>query len=319
MASIKRLTYLDIPKIKKLVSYDGEKLSSSLFGLGFMVLQRFFPLRWRVLPETFIMVEGKEILGLITAATTLGNPYKINITRLIFRDNEAGKQLVEYIIPKYGAKGAVSFTVSVDNSHGELLDLFVSGCGFRQCSTEELWKGVGIGENNTTMQYRVFNNCDSQQVCELYNNELISHFRPSLERTKWEFCDPICAGLVNFYKRRYVLEQNNTIISHVSITTTDNRNYVLDISKVHGYELAYDEIINFAVGEISRRQSEFFPVIKLRKYIRDAENFENYLKHRGASLIETRHILVKDFYRPIKQTNNPLRIFSLGEQGALSS
>ena len=62
-------------------------------------------------------VSDKEILGLITVVPTMGNPYKINISRLIFGNNyyEAGQQLVEFVIARYGARGAVSFCVMVDD------------------------------------------------------------------------------------------------------------------------------------------------------------------------------------------------------------
>jgi hypothetical protein len=345
MAKIKRLTWRDMPKIKKMFHYDGEKFPANFVPVGLMVLQRFIPLRWKILPETFVLVDEKKIMGFITIIPTAGNPYKINITRLIFRHSEAGKQLVEYIIPKYGAKGAVSFNVAVDVPHDELLDLFVSGCGFRQCSCEELWKleeiedaGVrgeelGVRTNFPFIKpfaistpqpfnlqpFRPALNSDLQQVCELYNSELISHFRPSLEKTKGEFSEPVFAGLTNSYKNSYVLEQDDKLICYLSITTSDNINYIVDISKCEGYELSYDEVIDFALNEISRRKTGFSPIIKLRKYTRDAENFENYLKHKKAERIQTQHILVKDFYKPVKQSENPFQVFLFGENRILSS
>ena len=140
MAVIRRLNCFDAPKIKKMISYlgsdDGSKYSRALNVEAFIMLHAILPLKYKFLPESFILLENKEILGLITVVPTGGNPYKINITRLIFKQNlyDAGKQLVEFVIARYGAKGATSFAVTVDQSHDELINLFMQGCGFRQCS-----------------------------------------------------------------------------------------------------------------------------------------------------------------------------------------
>ena len=90
------------------------------------MLSALLPLKYRVLPESYILLENGEIQGLITVVPTYGNPYKINITRLIFKQNfyEAGKQLIDFVIARFGALGAVSFNVMIDESHEELVDLF---------------------------------------------------------------------------------------------------------------------------------------------------------------------------------------------------
>ncbi len=96
------------------------------------ILNAILPLSMKFKPESFILTESHEILGLITVARTPGNPYKINITRLIFKENlyEIGKQLVHFITQKFQEKGANTFTVTIDECHDELLNLFINGCGF---------------------------------------------------------------------------------------------------------------------------------------------------------------------------------------------
>ena len=88
--------------------------------------------------NVYVLTENDEILGHITVLPKMGNPYKIIITRLIFQNNlyDVGKQLVEFVIAKYGAMGAVSFSAKIDNSHEELVQLFLNQCGFRHCSYE---------------------------------------------------------------------------------------------------------------------------------------------------------------------------------------
>ena len=299
----------------------GKKFTRALSAEALMGLHRLLPLKYKFRPETLVLTEGNEILGLITVQTTPGNPYKINITRLLFKQNhnDAGKQLVEYVIAKYGAKGAMSFSVAVDEAHGELMDLFISGCGFRQCSCEELWKAENFNSAESCINFRPALNSDAQTMCDLYNNELIGIYHPSLERKKEEYREPLFAGLRNNYKIRYVLEQENQLLAYLSITVSDNLNLVtIDISKTD--MVSYNEMLNFAINEISKRKSGYQILAKLRKYVQGAEEFENCLQTNGFARVNTQFILVKDFYTPIKeQTLNPLQVFLFGERQVLSS
>ena len=170
MLTIRRLTYFDYPKIKKLISYlctdENDKFAKSLLEEPAGLLNALLPLPLKFKSESFILIKDQEILGLITIIHTAGNPYKINITRLIFKENmyEAGKQLVEFIVQKYGAKGATSFTVTIDECHEELLDLFVNGCGFRQCSSETLWKIENPTPQKSNIKFRYAQNSDAKKI-----------------------------------------------------------------------------------------------------------------------------------------------------------
>lgn len=322
MARIRRLTCLDIPKISKMIEYldnnDNDKFTHDLRNEACVMLHTLLPLKFKFLPESYVLCDGKEILGLITVTPTMGNPYKINISRLIFGNNyyDAGKQLVEFVIARYGAKGASSFCVTVDESHDDLLQLFMDGCGFRHCSSECLWKIDNCGfEDIHPAAFRVCQNSDAQQVSNLFNSELKTLFRPSLERSKNEYKEPVFSGFTNFYKNRYVLEEpvRKKIIAYLSVTTSDNLNFIIDISVCEGYNLSYDEILYFALKEISSRKSSFYAFVKQKKYTKNSENFEEYLKNCGFNRIQTQHVLVKDFYKPVKQTENAFQVFLFGD------
>ena len=316
MITIRRLTCFDASRIKKMIAYLGtsEAVKISPFG----IIHELLPLKYKFMQEAYILLENNEILGLITVAPTNGIPYKLNITKLIFKQNlyNVGKQLVEFVIARYGAQGAVSFIVTVDQSHDELLELFMQGCGFRQCSYENLWKLDNfVPQTNTKASFRNCQNSDAKYVARLYNAELKNLYRPSLERIKHEYIEPIFAGMTNFYKNRYVLEDPETqrIISYLSITTNDNYNFIIDMSLNDAYNIPYDEIINFALSEISSRKSKFCAFLKHRQYTKNADNFEKYLHERNLNCIQTQCVLVKDFYKQIKQTENALQIFQFGE------
>ena len=84
MVVIRRLTYFDYPKLKQLISYlcsDDDKLAKTLMEEPLGFANAILPLSLKFKPESFILIENNEILGLITVVTTLGNPYKIRLWR----------------------------------------------------------------------------------------------------------------------------------------------------------------------------------------------------------------------------------------------
>ena len=320
MTIIRRLNCFDAPKIKKMITYLGgdERFSRAILTEAFYFIHAVLPLKYKFLPESYILLENDEILGLITVVPTNGNPYKLNITRFVFKQNlyDIGKQLVEFVIARYGAKGAVSFRVLVDQSHDELLELFLRGCGFRHCSYENLWKLDNfIPKSDITANFRCCQDTDSKQIARLYNAELKNLYKPSLERIKTEYQEPFFAGLSNFYKNRYVLEEPNTkkIIAYLSITTSDNFNFIIDMSLNDAFNIQYDEVINFALAQIKIRKVKYCAFLKHRQYTNNADEMEKYLHERKLNCIQTQCVLVKDFYKQIKQEEKALQLFQFGE------
>ncbi len=323
MAVIRKFNFFDTKRVKKLISQIGYDCSDiilkTLIGQICSIMHLFVPLKYKFLPETFLYLDNGEIIGIITVVPTRGNPYKINITRLIFKQNdyEIGKQLVEFVIARFGARGAVSFHAAIDQSHDELINLFITGCGFRQCSYENLWKIENFNpDTNIKANFRYCQNSDAKDVAALYNSEIKNHFKPSLERYKDEYREPFFEGLTSFYKNRYVLEEpaRHKIIAYLSVTTSDNLNFIIDMSINDAYGINYDEVLNFALGEISRRKSKFYAFLKHRQYTKTADNLEEYLHKRHLNCIQTQCVLVKDFYKPVKEyENNPIQVFLLGE------
>ncbi len=316
---IRRLTYFDYPKLKRLISYlctdENDKLAKSLMEEPIGYINALMPLSLKFKSESFILFDNNEILGLITTACTPGNPYKINITRLIFKENlyDIGQKLVEFVIQKLGGKGATSFTVTIDECHDELFNLFINGCGFRQCASETLWKIDKPKPEKSPLHWRYAQNSDAKEIESLYNSELFNMYKPSLLRDKKEFQEPLFKGFVDYYKTRIILEESNRILGYLSITTRDNLNYILDITTNSGYEFDYNEVINILLCEIARKKKAFYPLIKQKKYTKNYEKFENYLKSKDYYPIQTQQILVKDYYKPVKEESQDWKVFILGE------
>ena len=105
----------------------------------------------------------------------------------------------------------------------------------------------------------------------------------------------------------------------MSITTTDNLNFILDLTSNEGYQISYDEVLSFAIKEIASKKSKFYVFFKQKKYTNTSERFEEYLHSKGFNCIQTQNVLVKDFYKPIKQPESALQVFLFGEQGVATT
>lgn len=312
MAKIKKFSIFDIVQLQKMMSVTGTVDLSSYTNIFLLspltIFQNFLPISLKKLPESYVSIENNKINGMITTNAERGNPYKWNITKLFLdkNANEAGRQLVDYVIAKYGAMGANTFCAVVDESHEEILTLFSKGCGFRLCSHENLWKMKETKEPidlKTYDTFRPFKNSDAIAVCELYNDSIFPHFRYSLAKTKSEFSDRLFQGFSSISSFKYVIDDSRTkkIKAYLDIQTCDNVNYVLDIVLTQPYEDLYEDIINFALEQISRRKKDFYLFILNRNYQTSSKKFEEHLKSKDFSLIQTQMVLVKDFFKTIRQ------------------
>ena len=310
MTIIRKLRISDKDKVKNMISFLGndeaEKFVKKLISTSCDIFHYWLPLKMKFLTESYVLVDEKDLHGMISVIPASGNPYKINITKLLFKKDyyDIGKHLVEFIISRFGAKGAQTFIAAVDESHDELLKLFIDGCGFRKCASEELCRINHVDFRTSDMNaFRKFRNSDAQAAAMLFNDSLITHFKPSLLKTKDEYSDIFFTGLSDGTEFKYVLEDVNlhTLAAFFSIKTYDNYNYVIDITVSNGFIPDYDTILGFARNEIQKRQKEFSMFIKSKKYVQNSENFEEYLKEKDFKCVQNQMILVKDFYKLIKQ------------------
>lgn len=323
MVRIRKTNYFDKFRLKKMISFLSsdviEHYTKVFMGFPFNTIHSFLPLSMKFLPESYVIEDNKEIIGMVTISPTPGNPYKLSISRLFLEQDyfNAGKQLLEFVIAKYGAKGASSFIATIDDSYDELLHLFADGCGFRQCSSEQLWKmdnEIHFTKENSSF-FRPFKNSDAQAVTMLFNDSVITHFKYSISKTKNEYLDPFFKGLSENSQFKYVIEDENlkTVKAYFSLSTGDNFNYILDVTTSPWYECDWEDILNFTIGQISKRKKDFYLFVKVKKYTTTAENFEQFLNEKGFKCVQNQLILVKDFYKIIKEAQPLHRVVFLNE------
>lgn len=322
MVRIRKANYFDKFKLKRMISFLGSDVINQytkvFMNFPFNLIHDLLPLRLKFLPESYVIKNDEEILGMVTLSPKSGNPFKLVISRLFLEQDyfNVGKQLIDFVISKYGAKGASAFITTIDSTYNELLHLFVDGCGFRQCSSEQLWKMNEIRfTKKEDVFFRPFKNSDAQEVATLFNDSVITHFKHSITRTKSEYYEPFFKGLLNISKFKYVIEDkmSQNIKAYFSIITTDNLNYILDVTTSPWYEFSWEDMLNFAVMQISKRKKSFNLYVKVKKYTMTAESFEKYLVEKDFQCVQNQIVLVKDFYKLIKDEQPNQRILLFNE------
>lgn len=315
MAKIKKISFGDLFNIKKLISVlcsDNILSYRRLFLISVpttFIQNLFYSVHLRRFPETYVISDAQNKLkGLISVKAQTGNPYKWQIKRLFLAQNcyEEGKQLIEYIIAKFGARGVDTFYVSVNDNLNELIELFIKGCGFRFCSSESLWDVSNINfliPEINEKQFKTFKNSDAQKCADLFNENLITHYKYSLLKEKDEFNDRIFQGLNTYTDFKYILEDEKSKIikAFIEIKTLDNKNYFVDSIIPPQYADLYPEVLSFAVKKIIKRNKNFKLYIKNRKYLQSGETLENFFKENRFELLQNNTILVRDFFKSAKE------------------
>ncbi len=315
MAKIKKISYGDLLNIRKLISVlcsDNIMNYRRLFFLSVpttYIQNLFYSVHLRKHPETYVISDINDNLkGLISVKAQTGNPYKWQIKRLFLAPNchEEGKQLIEYIIAKFGARGVDTFYAAVNDNQDELIDLFVKGCGFRFCSSEALWEVSNINfllSEFDESNFKSFKNSDCKKVTDLYNENLITHYKYSLSKEEGEFKDKFIQGINSDTDFKYILEdkKTGTIQSFIEIKTCDNKNYFVDCIVPPQFFDLYPTILSFAVKKIIKRNKNFKLYIKNRKYLQGGEQLENFFKENRFDQLQNNAILVRDFFKTVKE------------------
>ncbi len=315
MAKIKKISYKDILHIKKLISIvcnDNVMSYRRLFFLSVpitFIQNLIYNVYFRRFPETYVIYDNNNYLkGLITVQAQLGNTYKWQIKRLFLDKNsfDEGKQLVEYIIAKFGARGVDTFYISIDDSLIELSDLFIKGCGFRFCSNESLWSVSNVNflsQDIDLINFKPFKTSDNKKISLLFNENLINHFKYSLSKNKDEFNDTLLQGYnrETVFKYIYTDANSQNIKAFIEIKTTDNKNYFLDTIIPPQYIDCYSIVLSFVIKTIMKRNKNFKLYIKNRKYLQSGEMLENFFKENRFELLQNNVILVRDFFKIIKE------------------
>lgn len=318
MAKIRSLALRDIPKLKKMISMISN-LSSADVGFGYKsyvpfplnLINKLLPLPCKFATDSYVAFDGEKICGLITMKAQSKNPQSWRISKLFLDENgyDTGRQLVSFAIARFGAMGANTFSVKVDEHHEELLELFSKGCGFRVCASEQLWKMeefkllTADSDGLDKGFFRPFKDSDSQPVAGIHNDLIFPHFRYSLSKNPCEFENIVCSGLHKTSYFKYVIEDNSkhAIKGYFSIQTDDNENFILDVDLVSAFDNYLGDVINFSISQIMMRRKKFNLYFLNKKYQTNGAKIEKFLTQSGFKNVKNQIVLVKDYYKRIAE------------------
>lgn len=315
MAKIRSLALRDIPKLKKMISMISN-LSSADVGFGYKsyvpfplnLINKLLPLSLKFAEDSYVGIDGGKISGLITMKVQEKNPQSWRISKLFLNENayDTGRQLVSFAIARFGAMGANTFTVKVDENHEELLELFSKGCGFRVCASEQLWKMEEFKLQGSQLDkgfFRPFKDSDSRAAATIHNDLIFPHFRYSLSKNPCEFENILCSGLHKTSYFKYVIEDGSqhSIKGYFCIQTDDNENFVLDVDLVSAFDDYLGDVINFSISQIMMRRKNFNLYFLNKKYHTNGAKTEKFLTQSGFKNVKNQILLVKDYYKRVAE------------------
>ena len=193
-------------------------------------------------------------------------------------------------------------------TQNDLIKLFVDGAGFRNCSRQQIWKCSNIQAHTSDfsgLSIRPFKNSDSTAISNLYNDNLLTHFRPSLTKNKKEFQEKILHGLTDSNEFKYIIENHaeRLIIGYFTLKTSDNKNYLLDLTLNKGYEHIFERVLNYSLKLAQKRTKDLNFYVINKYYTQNAAGFEHTLKELGYTPSTSSVVLVKDLFRTVKEEN----------------
>lgn len=322
MSKIRKLLYFDKKKTLEMISFlNNDAGNAYINGIMFnplILFHHLLPLRFKYLPESYVLKDKNDIKGLITVAPNKGRQKKVEIKKLFFEENsyEEASELVQYAVSRYKALGAPSVVVKVDDYLPELISMFVSRCGFSQLSCERLWRITKFPENNyDKREFRHFRNSDAQAVAGIYNDSLLPNFRPLLSAEVSEFREDIFKGLsyISEYKYTIIDKKTRNVTGCIIIQTPDNENYILDIVQNSWANLDINEILAFATSKIKRRNKKFGLFVRTKRYTNLGETNDKIYMANGYECVQTQNVLTNSSARVLRVEERTGKFTAIGD------
>ena len=329
MTKIIPLRYSDMAKVRKMIEYVSPGISpdrvneETFIHFPFNILHGMLPVNMQFLQECYVAVENKEIFGLISLAPDGNQKKRRKINRLILNPDayDAGKQLIDYVVNKYGGAGIETFITTIDENHTEAIALFKQACSFRGRSKINIYeykfsKNTDFPKN--TISLRPVQLSDAKKLLELDTDALYPEFRTSLIKTEQDFRFGLKNKLINKIKGRniqnFVLDNpaGNSPESFLSVITRDNINFRVDITLSLAYQDYFDDILTFALNYIYSINPDgkiYTGVSDFRQTSRKMTDVLSLHDFRECGNFE---VLVKDYWKPAEFLNEkkvPIIIF----------
>lgn len=309
MSKIRKVYFFDRQNTEEMISLlnnnENDSYINNIMFNPLISLHHLLPLYLKFLPESYVLKDCGEIKGLITIAPIKSRYHKMEIQKLLFEENSLSDaaELVQYVVSKYKAMGSASIVVKVDDYLNDLLTMLTSNCGFSLISSEKLWRVNNFPETEyNEASFRDFKNSDSKHIANIYNDSLLPHFRPLLGKGHEEFQENFFKGLSYYSEYKYTIEDSKNVTGYISIRTSDNENFILDIVQTGWTEPDINAIIHFASDKIKKRKNRFGLFVKSKKYTHTGDKYEEIFTQNGYECVQNRLVLTNSSARVLKNT-----------------
>lgn len=313
MTKIRKLKPSDIKKVQEMVEYIHPGISSSFVSEGYFSLfpldmaHNLLPPNMKFLQECYVAVEEKEILGLIGLIPDGKQKTRWKINRLVLTINayETGKQLIDYIINKYGGSGVETFITTIDENYPEAISLFKNACSFRSCSQIHIWEKENLEFNSALVNLGLRNIrfSDAVKLQELDEQNLFPQFRASLAKHVSDFKFGFKNQVLNYFRgyevKRAVFENpgKNAPEGYFMISTKDNINFFADITLSLAYQDYYENILNSITWYVKSRNENAKLYVYVRKYYQSSKALGEILSKFNFKPYYSSQVLVKDYWK----------------------
>lgn len=330
MIKIRKLKISDIEKIHKMIEYIyPENTVSNQFYEGepvifpFDFLHSLIPVNMKFLQESYVAADGNNLLGVIGLISDGMQKSRWKINRLILNVNtyEIGKQLIDYVVNKYGGAGVETFITTIDENYGEAIALFKDGCGFRSCTKISVWEKDGLESVDAPKELDILREAkisDAKKLQELEQQCIFPQFRPSLTKNindfRFDFKNKIISQIKGYKIKKYVLDNPalQSIEGCVLIGTKDNITFWADIILSLAYQTYYEDILTHIIHYIFEQNKNAKLHLYIKKYYQGNEKLDELVNKYNFSQSQVFQVLVKDYWKVIpalEDKKSPIVIF----------
>ncbi len=335
MAKIRSLGNKELKQVLSLLErFSGDEFNYLVLErfqtlyMPFHAINRLLPLRFKFLPEIYVATAENKVLGIVWLSRDGYRQDRWKVDQVIidpetYAAYDVGKQLMYYVINKFGALGVETFLAYVDPHYDEGLAL-LKECGFRHCTKMHTFQAEKIPENlrskpSQIQGLREARSSDARKLQELYSETLLPEVRVSLRKSPQDlYPHPVerffrqCKG--EFYKRWVVSQASGDYLcGSVSLSTWDYKVFEISVLISPAWEHATEDLILFALHQVYKSGST--PKIIINSYEFQKSKIE-ILTQLGFERAWTTEILVKDYWIPLKENGirvkNPVLLFAKG-------
>jgi hypothetical protein len=312
-----------------MIEYVSPGISPGLIGdkkfiyYPFNAFHNILPLHLKFMQECYVAVENDEPLGLINLGPDghTRTRWKINSLVLGMNAYDIGKQLIDYVVNKYGGAGVETFLTIIDENYTEAIALFKNACFFRSYSKINIYEYEDISllpKAIVATLPRKAELIDAEKIYELDSDAILPQYRSSLAKTLKDFEFGVKSLIINkikgYYTYKYVLDnpKNNTLEGLVSIISADKKNFWVDITVSLAYKEHFENLLNFAAEKISFISSKANIYIGVKDYHQINRLMTEVLENNSFRPCGNFQILVKDYWKPAefqKEKKVPVIIF----------